>query len=129
MPKVKIKSTSKKVTPSEERVRNAVVGHIVGEGFTRNLDVKANNQHGVDIYAEHGKSSSRRILIEVKGHSPGVNITAAIYDAWGQLMSRVTTINSNRIHGLAFPSSWEKNVAKLSSPVVGAAVNVHFFFC
>ena len=113
---------------SEDRVRNAVVGHIASIGYTKSLQIKSNDKHGVDIYAEHRDSPSRRIFIESKGDSPGGNKTIAIQVAWGQLLSRITTLNANRIHGLAFPSEWEENVAKLSSHIVARKLNVRYYF-
>ena len=113
---------------SEDRVRNAVVGHIAGLGYSDNLVVKANDQHGVDISANHPDSAARRIFIEAKGHSAHVNKTLAIQTAWGQILSRVTALNANRIHGIAFPSEWEKNVARLSSHLIARLLNVHYYF-
>jgi hypothetical protein len=114
--------------PNEDRVRNAVVGHIAGKGYSRNLKLKANNERGVDIYAEHARSSARRIFIESKGHSPAGNKTVAILTAWGQLLSRITSLNANRVHGLAFPKDWERNVVKLSSHVAAKKLNVRYYF-
>ncbi len=115
-------------TPNEERVRNAVVSHIAGKGYSRNLKLKANNERGVDIYAEHVGSQARRVFIESKGHSPNGNKTVAILTAWGQLLSRVTSLNMNRIHGLAFPKDWERNVERLSSHIAAKALRVRYYF-
>jgi hypothetical protein len=122
------KVVSGKKVATEDRVRNAVVGHIASKGYANNLKIKSSDEHGVDIYATHKDNAARRIFIEAKGNSPGVNKTLAILIAWGQLLSRVTAVNLNRIHGLAFPKEWENNVAKLSSHIVAIHLNVHFFF-
>jgi hypothetical protein len=122
------KPAYKKKVATEERVRNAVAGHIVVKGYTKGLKMKAADEHGVDIYATHRDSDSRRIFIEAKGESPGGNRNLAILTAWGQLLSRVTAINPNRIHGLAFPAEWKNQVAKLSSHIVARHLNVHYFF-
>jgi hypothetical protein len=113
---------------SEDRVRNAVVGHIAAQGYSNNLTVKANDEHGPDIFATHRDSDARRAFIEAKGHSKKVNKTIGIQVAWGQIVSRITSLNSNRIHGLAFPSEWEDNVAKLSSHIVARRLNIHYYF-
>jgi hypothetical protein len=123
----KIKAQSKKIA-TEDRVRNSVVGHITAKGYAKGLKIKANDQHGVDIFATHADNAARRILVEAKGHSPGVNKTLGILIAWGQLLSRITALNQNRIHGLAFPKEWENNVAKLSSHIVAKRITVHYFF-
>jgi len=124
----KVGKKKPKNTPSEERVKNAVVGHIASQGYAKDLVIKANDEHGVDISAKHRTSTARRIFIEAKGHSGSGNKTLAIEIAWGQLCSRVTAVNRNRIHGLAFPSSWETNVSKLSSRLVASYINCHFYF-
>ena len=113
---------------TEDRVRNAVVGHIAQNGFSGNLKIKSGDQQGVDISATHKDSIARRIFIETKGNSPGCNKNLAIHTAWGQIMGRVTSLNANRIHGLGFPKEWEENVAKLSSPVVAKKLNVRYYF-
>lgn len=113
---------------SEDRVKNAVVAHIVEQGFSRKLKIRAENQQGVDIYAEHANSAARRVYVEAKGDSDHGNKTLSIQSAWGELISRITALNPNRIHGLAFPSEWETNVARLSSNQVARALNVHFYF-
>jgi len=125
---MKGKADGTKKIATEDRVRNAVVGHIASKGFAKNLKIKANDQHGVDIFATHNNSYARRIFIEAKGNTPGANKTLSILTAWGQLLCRVTAVNSNRIHGLAFPKEWEPNVAKLSSAIAAKHLNVHYFF-
>jgi hypothetical protein len=117
-----------KKPPSEERVKNAVISHLSSKGYSHNLKIKANDQTGVDISAQHRDSPARRILVEAKGHSNAANKTNGICVAWGQLVSRVTSLNSNRIHALAFPSDWEHNVFRISSLPVAKALNVHYFF-
>ena len=113
---------------SEERVRNAVVGYIAAQGYSDNLDVKADDEHGVDVFATHRDSAARRIFIEAKGDSKKGNRTLSIQIAWGQIASRVSALNPNRIHGLAFPSEWEDNVARLTSHIVARRLNVHYYF-
>ena len=113
---------------SEDRVKNAVVGYIANQGYSNGLKIKSESQHGVDISANHRDNVARRVAIEAKGDSDGQNKTVAILMAWGELLSRLTAINPNRIHGLAFPESWENNVAKLSSSIVAKQMNVHYYF-
>ena len=125
--KKKAAAVGKKIA-TEDRVRNAVVGHIASKGYSKNLRIKANDQHGVDIFACHSENAARRIFVEAKGQTQGSNRTLGVLTAWGQLLSRVTAVNPNRIHGLAFPKEWEVNVAKLSSGVVAKHLNVHYFF-
>lgn len=113
---------------NENRVKNAVAGYIAGNGYASQLQIRAENERGPDIYAEHRNNASQRIFVEAKGDSPGGNRTLSIQSAWGELISRITTLNANRIHGLAFPLSWENNVARLTSHVVAKELNVHYFF-
>lgn len=124
---MKVEATTGKA-PNEDRVRNAVVGLITSQGYTNNLQIKSGDQQGADICANHQTNEARRIVIEAKGDSPRGNKTIAIYTAWGQLASRVSSVNLNRIHGLAFPLSWESNVAKLSSHQIAKFINVHYYF-
>jgi hypothetical protein len=119
---------AKRRTISEDRVRNAVVGHIADSGYSKDLKIKSGDEHGVDISATHKDSKARRIFVETKGGSPGANKNVSIHTAWGQILGRVTSLNANRIHGLAFPKDWETNVAKLSSPVVAKKLNVRYYF-
>ena len=122
------KKLSKGKVATEDRVRNAVVGHIAQKGYSRNLKIKSGDQHGVDIFATHASSDARRIFIEAKGNTPGCNKHLSILTGLGQLVGRVTSLNPNRTHGLAFPKEWEKNVAKLLSPLVAKMINLHYFF-
>src|SRR6516165_10104663 len=122
------KSRSSAKTATEDRVRNAIVGHIARNGYSNNLKIKSGDPQSVDISATHKNSVSRTIFIETKGNLPGCNKNLAIRNAWGQIMGRVTSLNAKRIHGLGFPKEWEKNVAKLSSPVVAREVSLRYYF-
>jgi len=113
---------------NENRVKNAVAAHIAGNGYSSHLRIRAENERGPDIYAEHRNNPAQRIFVEAKGDSPGGNKTLAIQSAWGELLSRITALNPNRIHGLAFPIEWENNVARLTSHIVARQLNVHYFF-
>jgi hypothetical protein len=112
---------------NENRVKNAVAAHIAGNGYSSHLRIRAENERGPDIYAEHRNNPAQRIFVEAKGDSPGGNKTLAIQSAWGELISRITALNPNRIHGLAFPIEWENNVARLTSHIVARQLNVHYF--